>query len=153
MMIYALNWENYHISKSDQAYITDPQEEAGMCDTIKELIDTAMSESDNHIMNDDISDHEVKSTFCKGSNCSGHDGISAKLIDNAERQLMHECLRILWNEVWAEGYFPSEWKKENRIVMQKPGNSHYNECNVVHIELFQLLRAQEKGWNTLHNRG
>ena len=120
--------ENYHISKSYQANMVDPQVEAGISDIIKELVETAKSERDSHMMNDDISDHEVKSTFGKGSDCSGPDGTSAKLTDNAERHVMHECLRILWNKVWAEGYFPSEWK-ENRIVIQKPERSHYNECS------------------------
>jgi len=81
--------------------MVDPQVEAGISDTIKELVETAKSESDNNMMNDDISDHEVSSTFGKGYDCSGPDSISAKLIDNAERYVMHECLKILWNKVWA----------------------------------------------------
>ena len=32
-------------------------------------------------------------------------GIQAKLIDKAERTVMHECLKILWNKAWCNGYF------------------------------------------------
>ena len=72
--------------------------------TIKQLVESAKSESDNHLMHDDISDHEVMITFGKGSDCSGPDGISAKLIDNAERHVMHECLKILWNRIFMADY-------------------------------------------------
>ena len=46
-------------------------------------------------MNDDISDAEVKFTFGKGSDTPGPDDISSKLIDTADRSLMHECLKML----------------------------------------------------------
>ena len=121
--------ENYHINKSDQKGITDDHDYICTRDTVKDLSEAAKSGSDSHLMSADITDHEVRSTFSKGSESPGPDRISAKLIDSADRTLMHQCLRILWNKVWAEGYFPSEWKNENRIVIHKPGKAHYNECS------------------------
>ena len=40
-------------------------------------------------MNSDILDHEVKGTFGRGSDRAGPDGISAKLIDKADRDQIH----------------------------------------------------------------
>ena len=121
--------EKYHISKSDLEGSTGDHDYICTRDIVKELSETANSGNNSHLMNADISDQEVKSTFGKGSESPGPDGVSAKLVDNADRTLMHECLRILRNKVWAAGCFPSEWKKENRIVIPKPGKAHYNECS------------------------
>jgi len=45
-------------------------------------------------------------------------GISARLIDEADRQLMQGCLSLLWNRAWSQGYFVSAWKLENPTVGQ-----------------------------------
>jgi len=59
------------------------------------LMHEAKSCKRNELMNDDISDSEVSATFSKGLSTPGPDGISSDLIDGAERQLMHDCLRIM----------------------------------------------------------
>jgi len=73
--------------------------------------------------------HEIRSTFGKGSNTPGPDGISSKLVDEADRNSMHMCLKMLWNNAWSAGYFITEWKQENRVVIPKIGKDDYNECN------------------------
>jgi len=83
----------------------------------------------NALMNDEILDYEISSTFGKGSDTAGPDGIQAKLIDKAERTGMHECLKMLWNKAWCNGYFVREWKMENRVIIPKPGKENYNDCN------------------------
>ena len=80
-------------------------------------------------MNTEISDYEVSLTFGKGSNTAGHDGISATMIDKADRELMHCCLRMLWNKAWLTGEFVHAWKEENRVVIRKPGKDDYHDCN------------------------
>ena len=80
-------------------------------------------------MNASISDYEVQCTFGRGSDTPGPDGISARLIDKADRDLMHECLSLLWNKSWDHGYFVSEWKQENRVIIPKPDKDDYNECS------------------------
>ena len=72
---------------------------------------------------------QVKCTFKKGSNTPGPDGISARMIDEADRKLMHGCLSLLWNRAWSLYYFVTVWKLENRIVFPKQGKENYNECN------------------------
>jgi len=46
-------------------------------------------------MNDEILDCDVSSTFGKGSDTAGPGGIQAKLTDETERTVMHECLKML----------------------------------------------------------
>ena len=58
-----------------------------------------------------ISNLEVKQTFGKGSETPGSDEISSKLIDKADRKLMHLCLKTLWNKAWSDVYFITEWKQ------------------------------------------
>ena len=29
----------------------------------------------------------------------------------------------------TDGYFVADWKKENRVIIPKPGKDDYNECN------------------------
>jgi len=55
--------------------------------------------------------------------------ICAKLTDNADRDFMHQCLKIIWNKAWREGNFPSKWKLEDRILIAKPGKDDNNDCN------------------------
>jgi len=67
-------------------------------------------------MNAEISDYEVRNTFCNGSDTPGPDGISARLIDQADRDQMHACLKFIWNIAWNTGYFSSEWKKDKELI-------------------------------------
>ena len=72
------------------------------------------------LMNDNISDYKVSCTFSRGSHTTGFDGISGKLIDEADRESMHGCLKMLWNKAWNEGYFASDWKQENKTPRLGP---------------------------------
>ena len=75
-------------------------------------VETKLQESGNEIfmhekagggsrlMNACITDHEIKSTFRKGSNTSRPDGISSKLVDEADRNSMHMCFDAVG---WAVG--------------------------------------------------
>ena len=76
-----------------------------------------------------ITSHEVEGTFSTCSGASWHDGVSAKLIDNADREAMTKILLCIWNEAWTKGVFPSDWKMEHRAVIPKPGKETYNECS------------------------
>ena len=53
----------------------------------------------------------------------------AKLIDNADREAMNNCLLTIWQKAWSEGTFIKEWKQEHRAVLPKPNKDSYNECN------------------------
>jgi len=55
------------------------------------------------LMDAEISDHEVSLTFGKGTDTAGPDDISASMIDKADGDLMHCCLRILWNKACLAG--------------------------------------------------
>ena len=72
---------------------------------------------------------EQQNSIEKGSNTPGPDNISANLIDFADREQMHRCLKLLWNKSWSSGCFIKSWKKENRVVLPKPGKEDYTECN------------------------
>ena len=98
-------------------------------ESVNEMFMHAKAGGGSRLMNTGISDHEIRSTFGKGSNTPGPDGISSKLVDEADRNSMHMCLRMLWNNAWSAGYFITEWKQENRVVIPKIGKDDYNECN------------------------
>jgi len=53
----------------------------------------------------------------------------ATMIDKADRELMHSCLRLLWNMARLSGEFVTAWKEENRVVIHKSGKDDYHECN------------------------
>jgi len=93
------------------------------------MIQAAREGGGNEIMNAAITEHEVNSTFGSGSATPGPDGLSSKLIDEANRDLMRCCLSILWNRAWDAGYFITEWKQENRVVIPMPGKEDYHECS------------------------
>jgi len=96
---------------------------------VDDLIKSAQAGQGSALMNEGISDYEVNRTFGRGSDTPGPDGISARLIDKADRGLMHNCLLLLWNKAWANGYFMSEWKREHRVIIPKPDKDNYNECS------------------------
>ena len=120
--------ENHHIRKNESSCnndCSDPQ----LLSFIANVSLSAKSCSGSDIMNSEISDTEVIRTFSKGSNTPGPDGISSSLIDKADRELIHLCLKFLWNKAWIQGCFPKLWKQENRVVIPKPGKEDYNECS------------------------
>jgi len=61
-----------------------------------------------------------------GSDTPGPDGILARLIDRASRGQMEECLSVLWNESWSQGYFAKVWKDEDQAVIPKAGKDDYH---------------------------
>ena len=89
----------------------------------------ARSGSGNELMNNPLTDYEVGKTFCNGSLTPGPDGIASRLIDEADRELMHECLKILWNKAWSDGHFITDWKREDRVIIPKLGKEDYSECS------------------------
>lgn len=126
--------EQYHICKSQFLPTCDQTTEDAIREAVSEMVREARNNCitgkgcESDIMNADVTDHEVSRTFSKGSDTPGHHGISANLIDNADREQMHRCLKFLWNTAWCKGHFANEWKKENRVVLPKPGKDCYNEC-------------------------
>jgi len=48
------------------------------------------------------------------------------LIDRASRGQMEECLSVLWNESWSQGYFAKVWKDEDQAVIPKAGKDDYH---------------------------
>jgi len=118
--------ESYHISRS---HVKEIKVEEAVYEEVQRLMHEAKSCNGNELMNDDISDCEVSATFSKGSATLGLDGISSDLVDGAERQLMHEYLRIFWNKACRDGYFMTTWKQEHRVILPKPGKEDYNVCN------------------------
>jgi len=84
--------EHYHICKeqNDDSRYTDTVES----EMIKDIVDEARVGTGNLLMNSDISDHEVRGTFGKGSDTCGPDGISSKLIDKADRNEI-SCTYVL----------------------------------------------------------
>jgi len=80
------------------------------------------------VMNAPITDREVEVTFGTGSSTPGPDDISCTLLDKADRTQMKRCLLLLWNQAWASGHFSTDWKRENRVVIPKPGKDDYHEC-------------------------
>ena len=120
--------ENFHIRRVQDSGVQDSTD-CNMWSTIANMVTDARSGRGNSLMNDSISDYEIKCTFGKGSDTPGPDGISAKLVDKADRGLMHCCLGMLWKRAWDDGVFVSDWKLENRVVIPKPGKDDYNDCN------------------------
>jgi len=108
--------EKYHINKvqqDDGSCQTCPDDKAEL---MKDIVDEARLVSGSSLMNSNILDHEIKGTFGRGSDTAGPDGISAKLIDKADRDQIHMCLKLLWNTAWNQGTFPEAWKLENRTT-------------------------------------
>jgi len=123
--------ENYRINKVNHIPLLEVESEKEVHNKVSNLIEIAKnSDNDNNdLINADISDYEVKRTFGRGTDTPGPDGISAKLIDNADRDTMQICLKVLWNKAWCEGRFVNDWKKDNSVVIPKPGKDCYNDCS------------------------
>jgi len=120
--------ENYHIRKSSHTPATVLRNDDELVRNIQDLVHKAKSGGGNELMNAYISVREVKATFGRGSDTPGPDGISARLIDRASREQMEECLSVLWNKSWSQGYFAKVWKDEDRAVIPKAGKDDYHDC-------------------------
>jgi len=120
--------QNHHICKNEYCSNYD-HSDSHLLSLIANFTQSAKAGFGSSIMNAEITDTEVTRTFSKGSDTPGPDGISSSLIDKADRELMHLCLKFLWNKAWMQGCFPKLWKQENRVVIPKPGKDDYNECS------------------------
>ena len=117
--------ENHHIRKSSLCQSANSSRPI----SVNNVAGSTLNNSIDIALNAEITDYEVSLTFGKGSNTAGPDGISATMIDKADRDLMHSCLRMLWNKAWLTGVFVSSWKEENRVVIRKLGKDDYHDCN------------------------
>ena len=117
--------EKYHVEK----VIHNDAHSKVLQEKIKIWKDEARATTSKTIMDKEISKQEVKSTFGTCSGTPGPDGIFSKLIDNASREEMIECLQMLWGKSWKNGVFIKEWKKEHRAVLPKPDKETYHECS------------------------
>ena len=95
--------EKYHIEKESSITAEKLDQE------VKKL--KALNSFDNpeSIMNSEITDTEVSNTFGTCTGAAGPDNFKGNLIDNANRNLMTKCLKILWNKAWDEGVFLDRW--------------------------------------------
>jgi len=118
--------ENVYIRKTTNC-ISAQRRNVELVQAVDEMKKAASEANGNELMNADTSDVEVESTFGIGSDTSGPDGILAKLINKANRSVMLKCLQLLWNQLWCTGNFVSVWKKEDRVVIPKPGKKDYHE--------------------------
>ena len=114
--------EKYHVDKPGAQKIT-------LSPNLKQWIEEARLSNSNDIMDHPISMFEIESIYNTCSETPGADGFMAKLIDNADRETMNNCLLTIWQKAWSEGTFIKEWKQEHRAVLPKPNKDSYNECN------------------------
>jgi len=87
--------EDYHIRKEHDNEIeeTETNEEATHCCLMHGNAEPTSCRIEV-AMNSEITDQEVKATFGKGTNATSPDGISASMVDRAERDSMNRCLEI-----------------------------------------------------------
>ena len=91
--------EKYHILKESSITAEDLDRE------IKQLKASNTFDNPGSIMNSEISETEVSNTFGTCTGAAGPDNFKGNLIDNADRNLMTKCLKLLWNKAWDEGVF------------------------------------------------
>ena len=115
--------ERHHISKDSHTNVFSPDDRADMRQAVQGMISPTKGGVGIDLMNSEITDYEISNTFGRGSDTPGPDGLSAKLIDMADRNMMHQCIKLIWNKAWNNGYFINEWKLKNRVVIPKPGKS------------------------------
>jgi len=120
--------ENQHIRINSNTGVSHHLSDEDVLRHVKDMEDIARAGGGNEVMNALFSDDEIAQTFNKGSDTPGPDGISAKLIDNADREQMQKCLTVIFNESWVGGSFIKVWKQEDRAVLRKPGKEEYHEC-------------------------
>ena len=117
--------ENYFIDKSDMGSIDQEMEN----ELTKWLSEAKQNTEGSSLHVADITMQEVQSTFGQCSNSPGPDGVNGAMIDYADRKEMAECLCMLWNAVWRTSKLPHNWKREHRVLLEKPGKDNYNQCN------------------------
>ena len=86
--------EDYHIRKGNSDEMQSEEGKIDIEDTIKDCVEQATKGSGNFWMDSDISDYEVKATFGRGTDTAGQDDISAKLVDNADREWDAYVLKV-----------------------------------------------------------
>lgn len=118
--------EEYHISK-DQ----DSSDVSRSKQSISEMKADAWQniDGDDSIMNDSISAEEVDLTFNISTGAPGPEGFLARLIDKADRDNVSICLQLMWNQLWIEGSFLGDWKREQRVVIPKLDKKDFHHCN------------------------
>ena len=116
--------EKYHITKTGLSDINHEMEQ------LNRLIEEARKNVDAPgIMNNPISDEEVKITFNTCTGASGPDGFHSKLIDRADRASMEKCISYIYNRSWSEGNFLASWKQEQRAIIPKLDKDDFHHCN------------------------
>ena len=120
--------ERHHISKESHINVFSSDDKADIRQAVQDMVSAAEGGVGIDLMNSEITDYEISNTFGRGSDTPGPDGLSAKLIDMADRNTMHQCIKLIWNKAWDNGYFIKEWKLENRVVIPKPGKPDYHDC-------------------------
>ena len=114
--------EKYHISKQGSDGTILNRE-------IEKLKEECSEDHGNYLMSSSITKTEVDSTFGLCTGAAGPDGVGAKLLDNASRELMSRSLEVIWNQAWDEGLYLEVWKKEHRAVLAKPNKEDFHEAN------------------------
>ena len=116
--------EKYHITKNRLSDINQEMEQ------LNTLIEEARKNVDAPgIMNNPISDAEVKLTFNTCTGASGPDGFHSNLIDRADRVSMEKCKSYIFNKSWFEGNFLASWKQEQRAIIPKLDKEDFHHCN------------------------
>ena len=85
------------------------------------------NETVSEIYNTDITEGEILSAISdiKPDSAPGPDVIHPMMLTNAAKELAPH-LQHLFQNCWQGGIVPSNWKKDNRIYIQKPGKPNYH---------------------------
>jgi len=100
-------------------------------DIIKDWFEQAQKEINTHDSDLEITHDKVACTFETSTNTPGPDGVTAMMIDKADRSLMSDCLHRLWSKIWLTSELPSKWKLEHRILLPKPGKETNHDCSLI----------------------
>lgn len=122
--------EDYHISKGQAA--EEAQKEASLLKEMAQCIEddrfpskVNLSGASSSLLNSPMSEAEIELSFSSSDGLPGPDGINARLIHRADREAMSKCLLYVFNKLWSEGIFYTEWKKEIRAILAK-----FGKCNM-----------------------
>ena len=123
--------EEYHISKGlDASLLINEVKEVQQKIADGHISSSVqVSEASSRLMNSPISESEIDFSFGSSDGSPGPDGVSAKWIDCADREVMTECLLYIFNNLWILGHFHSDWKKEIRAILSKLGRTSYHHCD------------------------
>ena len=91
---------------------------------LKEIINS----SDLITSNNNITIEEVWAAFNKLNNLSapGPDRICTLLIKEGGEKLLN-LMRNILNQTYNLGYYPKDWKQENKIFLKTPGKDSYHD--------------------------